>query len=491
MLKSLEAVSQYRHKDAVAFSHGKRALSYKDLYAAIASVSRSFDDQTNIIAIIARNSLDWVLVDLAVAACGKTFIPLPIFFSASQIEHIIQEANIDLVLFDPEYEALIDRLDTPRRELAPYIADARAQETSMAGALWDPQSGGKRIIYTSGTTGTPKGVLLGEEQLNFTLSTLAQNIEASAQDVYLSVLPFALLLEEICGIHIPLFVGGRCVIDTVATEATAAGDLGALQGAAAQARPSVMVLVPELLRAWTAYLLLNGEKAPASLRFVAVGGARVAPELMEHADRVGLPAFEGYGLSECGSVVALNTPDQAKAGTSGQPLAGLNVEIIEGEITVSGPNVMDGYLGRTPHQGRLHTGDLGHIDENGFLIVAGRKDSVLVNGYGRNVSPEWIESLYMSDFRIARAVLTQTPDASFCLLIIPTALGESLYEASQSSDTLKSLVAQCAPAPHYAHPTSFIALSREDAAQADLFTDSGRPKRTRIAQFVSTQTPLR
>ncbi len=489
MLQSLKTLTQYSDRDDIAFTQGAIDLSYKELYAAVGAVADTFNTQTKTIAIIARNSLEWVLVDLAAAASGKTFIPLPTFFSEGQIAHIAREANIDLILFDADYEHLIAPLDTPRQELAPYIARARANFD--AAQSWAPQSGGSRIIYTSGTTGSPKGVLLGDDQLNYTLSTLAQAIEATARDVYLSVLPFALLLEEICGIHIPLCVGGRCVIDATATEATAAGNLDALQNAASQACPSVMVLVPELLRAWTASLLLTGQTAPESLRFVAVGGARVAPELIEQAAQLGLPAFEGYGLSECGSVVALNTPAHSKAGTSGRPLAGLTVDIMDGEITVTGANVMQGYLGRPAHHGRLHTGDLGHLDEEGFLIVEGRKDSVLINGYGRNVSPEWIESLFMSDFRIGRAVLSQTPDRQFCLLVVPTALGESLYDQGQSEDNLASLIAQCASAPDYAHPTAFCAISRDDAAKAELFTDSGRPRRAQIAEFISTQPPWR
>ena len=127
-----------------------------------------------------------------------------------------------------------------------------------------------------------------------------------------------------------------------------------------------MVLVPELLRAWCASLMLSQERAPQSLRVVAVGGAKTPPEVIALAADLGLPAYEGYGLSECGSVVALNTPGAVRAGTVGRPLPGLDVKIIDGEITVAGPNVMSGYLGKELHKGRWATGDLGDIDEDGF-----------------------------------------------------------------------------------------------------------------------------
>ena len=99
---------------------------------------------------------------------------------------------------------------------------------------------------------------------------------------------------------------------------------------------------------------------------------------------------------------------------------------------------MSGYLGKELHQGRWTTGDLGDIDEDGFLIVQGRKDSVLVNGFGRNVSPEWVEAMMTNDFRIARAVLAHGRDGLFCALIVPTTLGKAFFNSDDYADNLSA-----------------------------------------------------
>jgi len=144
-------------------------------------------------------------------------------------------------------------------------------------------------------------------------------------------------------------------------------------------------------------------RAPESLRFVAVGGAPAPEALVEAAWALGIPVFEGYGLSECCSVVALNRPGARKNGSVGRALPGLKMSIDQQEIIVEGPSVMDGYLGGTDAGRVWRTGDLGAIDADGYLTVHGRKDNLLVTAAGRNVSPEWIETLLLSDRASASA----------------------------------------------------------------------------------------
>jgi long-chain acyl-CoA synthetase len=479
MLLSLAALIERQSSDAPAFQDSQTQLSYGELYAAIADLAARLADAPPTIGLCAKNSVEWVIADLAITAAGKTLVPMPGFFSADQMRHVMQDADIGLFLCDESYQQSLQNIGATTTLLTRPVTTSEAVLT--------PKPNATRVIYTSGTTGTPKGVRLGEAQLNFTMQALTDAISACADDRYLSVLPFALLLEELCGLHVPLMVGGSCIIDAAAAEAVGNGHVSALQESAMVAQPSVMVLVPELLRAWTAALMLSGDKAPESLRFLAVGGAKTPPEALALAPDLGLPAFEGYGLSECGSVVALNLPGASRANTVGRPLPGLDVKIIDGEITVAGANVMSGYLGQTPHDGPWATGDLGTIDEDGFLIVHGRKDSVLVNGFGRNVSPEWVEAMMSNDFRIGRAVLAHGRDGKFCALINPTLLGEALYDNDQYEQNLESLRALCAEAPAYARPDDFICINAEAASEAQLFTASGRPRRRVINEYVMSK----
>ena len=152
-------------------------------------------------------------------------------------------------------------------------------------------------------------------------------------------------------------------------------------------QPTTAVLVPQLLSGLVAQLEARNARAPESLRFVAVGGARVSEALTTRAWELGIPVHEGYGLTECCSVVAVNRPGRRKAGTVGEPLRGLDVRIDDGEIVVSGPTVMQGYLHGPRAEAPWRTGDLGHRDEDGFLSVTGRKDNLLVTAAGGTSRP--------------------------------------------------------------------------------------------------------
>ena len=163
----------------------------------------------------------------------------------------------------------------------------------------------------------------------------------------------------------------------------------------------------------------------ASLKFIAVGGARTPKALIEAAQARGFPVYEGYGLSECGSVVSLNLPGQARIGSAGKPLPNRSVRIApDGEIEVGG-GVMAGYLGQasgdhTPAEGTwLGTGDIGHLDADGYLYIDGRKNNVLVTAYGRNVSPEWPESLLLGTGVMAQAMVVGDARAYLAAAIVP------------------------------------------------------------------------
>jgi long-subunit acyl-CoA synthetase (AMP-forming) len=163
--------------------------------------------------------------------------------------------------------------------------------------------------------------------------------------------------------------------------------------AVSEAAPDSLILVPELLQALV-MAAESGWRVPASLRFVAVGGARVSPALLERAATAGIPVYQGYGLSECGSVVCLNEPGANRPGTVGRPLPHVRVRVgARGEVFVSGPAML-GYLGDASRRpdAELATGDLGEFDADGYLTLKGRLGNRFITAFGRNVSPEWIES---------------------------------------------------------------------------------------------------
>ena len=206
-------------------------------------------------------------------------------------------------------------------------------------------------------------------------------------DRYLSVLPNSLLLEQIAGTYLPLSVGAAIHLPG-GLAASAAGQLAAAE----QAGATATVLVPELLAAWVKELQARGNRAADSPGLSRSAARRYRSAWRRQRWQRGLPVDEGYGLSECSSVVRVNRPDARRAGTVGRPLSDVAVAIDEGEIVVYGPTVMNGYVGEPGISASWHTGDLGHFDPDGFVIVTGRKDNVIVTAAGRNINPEWVET---------------------------------------------------------------------------------------------------
>jgi len=326
-------------------------------------------------------------------------------------------------------------------------------------------------------------VRIGAAQLDFMTGALAQATGACDRDRYMSVLPLALLLEQLAAVHVPVLVGGESHLVAAVASAAARGLPGDVAGAARDVRPTVCVLVPALLRVWMAGLA--DATAPDSLRHVAVGGAHVAPRLASMAWSAGIPVHEGYGLSECTSVVALNRPGEREPGTVGCPLDGLTVSITaDDEIIVDGPSVMQGYLGKAGTSGVWRTGDLGRLTPAGNLVVYGRRDTVLVTPYGRNVSPEWIESMLTADPRVAQAQLMIDPEQGLVALLGLTEDGVrwSRDASSNSAAALAGLV--CDDAPEYARPNAVSAVPADQLAAAGVIRPDGQIDRDRGQAFM-------
>ncbi len=324
------------------------------------------------------------------------------------------------------------------------------------------------LIYTSGTTGPPKGVMLTHANIVSNVLAALQIFDLGERDTALSFLPLSHILERMAGLYCMWFVGA-----TIAY----AGSVDTVSDDLRDVHPTVMVSVPRLYEKiyarifdaatkggpikkgiffWArsvglarARCLLAGKpvggwlalrfriadhlvfaklraRTGGRLRFFVSGGAPLAPDIAEFFYAAGLIVLEGYGLTESSPVLAINTFKDIRLGTVGKPVPGVEIRIAEdGEILARGPNIMKGYYNmpeataETLQDGWLHTGDIGHLDADGFLVITDRKKDLIVTAGGKNVAPQPIENALKTDKFIAEAVVIGDRRPYLVALIVP------------------------------------------------------------------------
>jgi long-chain acyl-CoA synthetase len=395
-------------RDEIALEDEQGSLTYAQLVDQVTEIGVWLTSlRVNVVALYLQNCIEWVLMDLACQEAKLVCVPIPTFFCATQINHCLQQAGVDLLISDQrsapdqptEFKSVM-RLPSP-------ISSCHVWKR-RAGALCKMPRGTQKITFTSGSTGTPKGVCLSVDHQWQVAQSVAQIVNLH-RPKHLCLLPLGTLLENIAGLYSPLLGGGQVQLvpqENLGLCGSSGIHLERFLKAIEQSNVESMILMPQMLS-----LLVGaceqGWRVPDSLSFVAVGGAKVSASLIISANQSGLPVFQGYGLSECGSVVALNTPKQSRVESAGRVLPHCEVEIRpDGEVRIWSACHL-GYLNQPEswYPRYIDTGDLGVLD-NDFLTLTGRKKNVLITSYGRNVSPEWIESELMA-----------TPLLSLCAVI--------------------------------------------------------------------------
>jgi long-subunit acyl-CoA synthetase (AMP-forming) len=464
------AVERFRqqllaHGSRVALRDQDRQWSYRELLHEIESRQAVLHQcGAQRLAIALDNGPEWLFWDLAALFCGVVCVPLPGFFSPSQQRHVLDSAGVDsLVTADPHGFVALD-----------FVQRGALCQREVTGAVGLP-AGTAKITYTSGTTGQPKGVCLSAEAMLGVARSIAAATAGSGIERHLCVLPLAVLLENLAGNYAPLLIGACLEIPALA----AVGMRGASQfelptflAALARVRPSSLILLPQLLLALVS-AAERGLMLPDSLHFIAVGGGRVAPQLLERAEVLGMPVFEGYGLSECASVVCLNTPEARRIGSVGQPLPHVEVRLAEdGEVLVRGATFL-GYLGELPQADAwLGTGDLGHW-EDGFLVLHGRKKHQFVTAFGRNVNPEWVEAELVQQPPIAQAWLHgEALPANVAVLVARGAASDTALQAAVDAVN--------AGLPDYARVHHWLRAEQPFSEGNGLATSNGRLRRSAL-----------
>ncbi|MGC1105258.1 MAG: long-chain fatty acid--CoA ligase [Candidatus Acidiferrales bacterium] len=442
------------------------------------------------VGIFAPNSPEWHVADFAVLGLGAVDVPIYYNESPDRLTYIWNDAGVKVALVSgadqarklascrarlPMLERVIavnvpEELRSEFLDYASLIADAGDAEVAeyrkCAAEVTSAQLA--TLIYTSGTTGEPKGVMLSHANLTSNCIDAVAAIEYLRDDVELSFLPLSHVYERIFDLAALFHGAGIAYL----------GKIEDVPKALLEVHPTIAAAVPRLFEKTYASILEKGrqergvkrkifdwalrvavdavpwkayQQAPSAvlrwkwsianrivyskireglggrLRIFYSGGAPLAKELAEFFWAVGVPVYQGYGLTESSPVISTNTPKANKVGTVGRPIPHCGVKIAEdGEILAQGPNVMQGYYNKpeatreavTP-DGWLRTGDIGHLDADGYLVITDRKKELLKTAAGKFVAPAPIEIKLRTSPFIANAMVVGDKRKFVSALIVP------------------------------------------------------------------------
>jgi len=399
------------------------------------------------VALKLDHGADEALLELALLEAGVPVLSLPSFFTAEQVDHAVSASGA-ACLYDGACRERPVGESPPAPPLPP-------------GTAW--------ISFTSGSTGEAKGICLAADTMLAVAASVVARLGPTHAGRHCALLPPGILLETVAGFFATLIAGGTYVCppqELAGLDDPFRPDFALMARRLAAWRITSLILVPEYLAGLVAALEASGERLPA-LTLVAVGGAPTPVPVLERARAVGLPVLQGYGLTECGSVVSLQQPGDPD-GCVGRPLGHIRASLAaDGEIFLDGPLCFGAPQPASP----LATGDLGRIDDAGRLWIEGRKSNLLVTGFARNVSPEWVEQALLARPAVAQAMVYGDGKPFPEALLVP---------ATPDADLADAVAAANAGLPAYAR----IARWREVAhftPQNGLLTGNGRLKRREIA----------
>lgn len=461
-LKHMMRTSVELYGDNVAFRqkfnpNGKyEDITYKDAMNRVnafgtALFNKGLDGKR--IAVIGNNCFEWASTYLATLCGGNVVVPLDKEMSENELENIVIDADVACVVFEDKFkDRFVNMRNSGKTGLEMLIsfksADQENGVLSWKDLIYEGETqigqGDRQfidaeviademavIIYTSGTTGLSKGVMLSQTNICDNLMSAPTILDVKTYDIFFSVLPIHHTYECTCGFLMPLYKGasiaycqGLKYIVKNMQEVHPTMFLGVAlifealykniwKGIGARGKTSQFKNVLALNR-FTSKIGLNIVKPLAreildmlggNLRCVISGGSAIDPDILRFFQSLGMIAVQGYGLTECSPMVALNpdTPGDSVPESAGHLIPGIDVKVVNkdengiGELCFRGGNIMLGYYNNkeatdeTIRDGWLYTGDLGYVDENDFIYLTGRVKNVIITKNGKNVFPEELE----------------------------------------------------------------------------------------------------
>jgi long-chain acyl-CoA synthetase len=436
----LHQVATRSERIAFKYSDGNawRVKCWREVAIDVAQVGRGLQSagiqRGDRVALLADNSYGWILSDLALQAAGAVSVPLHTQLSGEQIgDQIAHSGSTFAIVSSPDLysklEPQLSKLKLAPRQLATidfalpgaWQLPQRPEQnkTSDEDWLWLQMAAGQigktdllTILYTSGTTGDPKGVMLTQRNVMANAYSKCATLPLGSEDRRVCWLPLSHIFARVCDLVTGLLAGCETVIsrgrDFVLDECH-------------QFHPTYMNAVPYFYE--RCYRLLQqagqlndkealGRLLGGRMKVCNCGGAPLADHVFDYFREAGIGLVTGYGLTEAAPVVTSNRPGAWRRGSVGQVIKGVEIKLAEdGEVLARGENIMPGYYrnsqatARALKDGWLHTGDLGHLDQDGYLYLSGRKDDLIVLSTAKKVYPADLENLILASPAINQCCL--------------------------------------------------------------------------------------
>lgn len=442
------------------------------------------------IAVVGEASYAWAVTYLAVVCGVGVIVPLDKELPKEEIENLINIANVKMIIYSPKVKTVDDTIKIDYKvemgeELNALIKDGYRLLEEGNRAYLDAEIDAEAmsiLLFTSGTTGMAKGVMHSHRTICTNLESMVKMFVLVKEDIFLSVLPIHHTYECTCGFLCPLYYGCKIVHSE---------GLKYVSQNLKETSPSLVLGVPLLFEKMykninknidkqgmrkkvnfaiglSNFLKLFGiditkklfakihEGIGGNIRTFISGAAAIDPKISKGFRDLGIKLIQGYGLTECAPIAALNRDVYFKDSAAGLPLPGVEIKIDKpsddgtGEIIIKGGNVMMGYY-EAPEltaeaivDGWYHTGDIGFIDKDGFIHITGRMKNVIITKNGKNVFPEEIETYLERGRFIEESLITSIDkgdDITIYAQIIPNyAEVEAELGEKYSNDELVALV---------------------------------------------------
>jgi long-chain acyl-CoA synthetase len=501
-----EKAVKFAERPALCVKEGDswREMTYKELSQKSISLATYLIElgikQGDRIALLSEAKPEWGVALFGIMRSGGITVPLDVKLTESELTNILSDCAPVAVLCDtkhlPVIESVRKKVDSIKHvfNVDPNSADAKYPSIDSLKPKGAEQSRERTtdevalLVYTSGTTGNPKGVMTMFGNLMFQVSRFKGVAGLCENDRFLSILPLNHLLEltgsflgslneggticfcntlfpqeiikqmkdrRITGmVAVPLFF--KTLKGAIERELRKAGEEAAARFQAGFEKAEALPMEHRRKMFAPVHDTFGGE-----LRVFISGGAPLDIEVARFFDRLGLPILQGYGLTETSPVISGNSLTFNCLGSVGKPLPGVEVKIdtknpgdTEGEILTRGPHIMKGYYGRDDQtrevidkDGWFHTGDIGRVDDQGFLYITGRIKNLIVLGGGKKVFPEEVEQVLSNSNHIKEiCVLARKQSDGFkegteevCAVVVASdaLLGEKKNDPKGVIDTIK------------------------------------------------------